>query len=68
MLRRYDVVITSYPTCASEFNPEPKAKKTQGQEPAKKPSRPRKKGPLFGGEYYRVILDEAHQIKNRSTK
>lgn len=74
-LRRYDVVITSYPTCASEYATEPKPKKAKGkgansgdEGPAKKAGPVKKMGPLFGGEYYRIILDEAHQIKNRSTK
>jgi len=69
-LRRYDVVITSYPTCASEYAAEPKAKNCKGREddPPKKAAPFKKPGPLFGGDYYRIILDEAHQIKNRTTQ
>ncbi len=66
------MVITSYPTCASEYAAEPKTKKAKGKGPADDPPKkaaPQKKlGPLFGGEYYRIILDEAHQIKNRTTQ
>lgn len=60
-LRKYDVVITSYNTCASEW-PDAKPKKGKGKgregsaEPEElKPVAPKKSGPLFGGEFYRIM-------------
>ncbi|KAL2021283.1 hypothetical protein VTK56DRAFT_7362 [Thermocarpiscus australiensis] len=56
VLGRYDVVITTYQTLVSEHgnsNPDPS------------------KGPqagCFGIHWFRVILDEAHSIKNRNAK
>ncbi|GAA5825079.1 hypothetical protein JCM11251_006091 [Rhodosporidiobolus azoricus] len=74
-LSKYHVVITSYQTCSSEWV-DPKPKKGKGKKAAvsdddvddyldDKPC-----GALFDPDYpyYRIILDEAHQIKGRSTK
>ncbi|KAG0272728.1 hypothetical protein BGZ95_011495 [Linnemannia exigua] len=55
MLRRYDVVITSSTTLAGELGDSTDRKK--------KPV-----GALFKAQYHRVILDEAHIIKNKNTK
>ena len=54
-LRKYDVVITTYQILVSEHGS----------------SSPRDDGPkvgCFGLHWYRVILDEAHTIKNRNAK
>ncbi|GAA6015721.1 hypothetical protein JCM10207_008774 [Rhodosporidiobolus poonsookiae] len=82
-LQKYDVVITSYQTCSSEWvDPKPSTKKSKSKKKADEDSGDeldrllgRKNGrsecgPLFDDEYmfYRVILDEAHQIKGRTTK
>ncbi|GAA5878782.1 hypothetical protein JCM1840_007244 [Sporobolomyces johnsonii] len=90
-LQKYDVVITSYNTAASEWiDPKPKrAKKGKGGDAEEesdldelgalasklkndkgKAAKNDVKGALFDDEYsfYRVILDEAHQIKGRTTK
>ncbi|GAA5967015.1 hypothetical protein JCM21900_002355 [Sporobolomyces salmonicolor] len=90
-LQKYDVVITSYNTAASEWiDPKPKrAKKDRGGHAEEesdldelgalasklengkgKIATAGAKGALFDEEYsfYRVILDEAHQIKGRTTK
>ncbi|KAK5098404.1 hypothetical protein LTS08_006537 [Lithohypha guttulata] len=51
-LRKYDVVITTYQTLSSEHNEGSTSEKSA----------------LFGVNWYRVILDEAHSIKNRNAK
>ncbi|KAI0863920.1 hypothetical protein F4860DRAFT_466340 [Xylaria cubensis] len=51
-LRRYDVVITTYQILVSEHNH----------------SNDKVKAGCFGLHWYRVILDEAHTIKNRNAK
>ncbi|RYP74327.1 hypothetical protein DL769_004030 [Monosporascus sp. CRB-8-3] len=51
-LRKYDVVITTYQILVSEHNHTTEALKTG----------------CFGLHWYRVILDEAHTIKNRNAK
>ncbi|KAI1487109.1 SNF2 family N-terminal domain-containing protein [Biscogniauxia mediterranea] len=51
-LRRYDVVITTYQILVSEHNH----------------SNDKLKAGCFGLHWYRVILDEAHTIKNRNAK
>lgn len=51
-LRRYDVVITTYQILVSEHNHTTATLKTG----------------CFGLHWYRVILDEAHTIKNRNAK
>ncbi|KPV74347.1 uncharacterized protein RHOBADRAFT_54186 [Rhodotorula graminis WP1] len=82
-LAKYDVVITSYPTLSNEWldpNPKKAAKKGKGAAAddddldelgklGKRGSRV-EYGALFDLDhgFYRVILDEAHQIKNRTTK
>ncbi|RYP51806.1 hypothetical protein DL768_002953 [Monosporascus sp. mg162] len=51
-LRKYDVVITTYQILVSEHNHTTESHKTG----------------CFGLHWYRVILDEAHTIKNRNAK
>lgn len=53
-LRKYDVVITTYQILVSEHGSSTKADGPQVG--------------CFGLHWYRVILDEAHSIKNRNTK
>ena len=54
-LKKYDVVITTYQTLTSEH--EGSSKEEKGL-----------KVGCFGVHWYRVILDEAHSIKNRNAK
>ncbi|KAK9687209.1 hypothetical protein K7432_014874, partial [Basidiobolus ranarum] len=51
-LKRYDVVITTYNVIASEFSKDSKDIS----------------GPLYQVKWYRVVLDEAQTIKNKSTR
>ncbi|KAK9853665.1 hypothetical protein MYU51_005015 [Penicillium brevicompactum] len=53
-LDKYDVVITTYGTLTSEFN-------SSASDKAKKSG-------IFALHWYRIILDEAHTIKNRNAK
>ncbi|OQE14042.1 hypothetical protein PENFLA_c041G08804 [Penicillium flavigenum] len=53
-LDKYDVVITTYGTLTSEFN-------SSASDKAKKAG-------IFAVHWYRIILDEAHTIKNRNAK
>ncbi|KAG0285547.1 hypothetical protein BGZ96_010207 [Linnemannia gamsii] len=55
MLRRYDVIITSSTTLAGDAGDN-------------NPRKRRPIGALFKAHFHRVILDEAHIIKNKSTK
>ncbi|KAF9332794.1 hypothetical protein BGZ91_011554 [Linnemannia elongata] len=55
MLRRYDVVITSSTTLSGEAGDDSPRKK-------------RPIGALFKAHFHRIILDEAHIIKNKNTK
>jgi SNF2 family DNA or RNA helicase len=54
-LKRYDVVITTYQILVSEFG-------------GSSPSAEGVKVGCFGLHWYRIILDEAHTIKNRNAK
>ncbi|KAL6306911.1 SNF2 family N-terminal domain-containing protein [Sparassis latifolia] len=93
-LERAHVVITSYPTVASEYaahggdakdeGDSTKSKKKKKQDnnsddsddsvgktlkkTRQKASRKKQKAALFGVNWFRIILDEAHNIKNRKTK
>ncbi|WVO21837.1 uncharacterized protein IAS62_003157 [Cryptococcus decagattii] len=70
-LKQYDVVLTTYGTLTSESASDKPSKnkvksvdgcKEEGDIPVKKV------GPLMKVKWYRVILDEAHQIRNKSTR
>ena len=52
-LSRYDIVITTYSILASEFYGRGKA---------------RENSPLFGLYFFRVVLDEAHMIREQATR
>uniref|UniRef100_A0A0K0F5U3 Transcription termination factor 2 (inferred by orthology to a human protein) n=1 Tax=Strongyloides venezuelensis TaxID=75913 RepID=A0A0K0F5U3_STRVS len=76
VLGSYDVVISSYNTIASEFShtveneEDEDGKKPKKDKPLKKPStrRASKTSVLEKVCFQRVILDEAHTIKNRNSK
>lgn len=67
-LAEFDVIITTYTTLAVEY---PKILKTAPNyaelAKAKAPLPRRDAGPLFRCSFYRVVLDEAHTIKNHKT-
>lgn len=67
-LKQYDVVLTTFATLGKEY---PKINKNHPQYEAYKKAKldpPRRKaGPAFRVKWRRVVLDEAHNIKNRRT-
>ncbi|KAL8286684.1 hypothetical protein RQP46_004212 [Phenoliferia psychrophenolica] len=76
-LARYDVVLTTYHTLAGEWPDEEGAmkKSKKGKKKAGSPESEeddfvtlKKAGPLYNVSWYRVVLDEAQNIRNRSTK
>lgn len=68
VLRRYDVVITTYTTLAHEY---PKVLKDLQENQLRKKQNlkllTKKPGPLFRVKWRRAVLDEAHFVKNRNT-
>ncbi|GAA5838313.1 hypothetical protein JCM9279_003196 [Rhodotorula babjevae] len=76
-LLRYDFVLTTYGTLVADFEDDEALEKTAKRE-AKKAGEPQAwesylkaskgTGPLFELSFYRIILDEAQQIRNRGTK
>ncbi|TYJ54749.1 hypothetical protein B9479_004597 [Cryptococcus floricola] len=63
-LKQYDVVLTTYGMLVSEGPSE----KKMIEEDGKKYVDNKKIGPLIKTNWYRIILDEAHQIRNRKTQ
>ncbi|KAL1923656.1 uncharacterized protein VTP21DRAFT_8636 [Calcarisporiella thermophila] len=73
-LMRYDVVVTTYQVVALEW---PKGEKIKSKKNDKEsesdddsdlPKATKSLGPLFRAKFYRVVLDEAQTIKNKSTR
>jgi DNA repair protein RAD5 len=68
-LLQFDVIITTYNTLSFEFSQtflnatSKRKKKTETQE-KKEPPQP---SPIYMMSFYRVVLDEAHNIKNRKS-
>ncbi|KAJ3182136.1 hypothetical protein HDU85_003178 [Gaertneriomyces sp. JEL0708] len=62
----HDVVITTYQVVAAECPKAPKKTLDDDDEEVKIPAK--KAGPLFQIDWYRIVLDEAQSIKNKSTK
>ncbi|KAL9057510.1 MAG: hypothetical protein Q9206_002319 [Seirophora lacunosa] len=69
-LRTYDVVLTTYGTLATEMKRRDAIREALRRNPNWRPITKADRLPLLGDEckWYRVILDEAQCIKNRSTK
>ncbi|KAJ9123749.1 hypothetical protein QFC24_003523 [Naganishia onofrii] len=76
-LKRYDVVLTTYGTLVQQFPPPEKKKKTRkpndfiddsGEDDSEFASNKVKHGPLALIYWYRVVLDEAAQIRNKRTR
>jgi SNF2-related domain len=61
-LVQYDVVLTTYSIISHEY---PKILQKEGNNA---PQQRRKRGPLFRMRWFRVLLDEAHAIKNRRSE
>ncbi|WWC61348.1 uncharacterized protein I303_103929 [Kwoniella dejecticola CBS 10117] len=68
-LKQYDVVLTTYGTLVAESGPKEKKKKKKKDESDEEDyTDVRKQGPLMKVHWWRVILDEAHQIRNKQTR
>nr|XP_019013335.1 uncharacterized protein I206_01401 [Kwoniella pini CBS 10737]OCF52116.1 hypothetical protein I206_01401 [Kwoniella pini CBS 10737] len=67
-LKQYDVVLTTYGTLVAESGPKEKGKKKNGSDDDEAYNDIRKQGPLMKVHWWRIILDEAHQIRNRRTR
>ncbi|KAJ9094678.1 hypothetical protein QFC21_005835 [Naganishia friedmannii] len=77
-LKKYDVVLTTYGTLVQQFPaPEKRKKKKKkrddyiddsGEEDSEFESSTQRMGPLAELHFYRVVLDEAAQIRNRHTR
>jgi SNF2 family DNA or RNA helicase len=69
VLAQYDVVITTYTTLTNEY---PKVLMNDPSyavlKKAKMPVPRRPGGPIYGCSWFRAVLDESHQIKNRRTE
>lgn len=70
--QRVDAVVTSYGTLASQWRAiQPLLEAMQGATEARKASlakRVQKVAPLYGVGWHRLVLDEAHTIRNRMTQ
>lgn len=75
-LREYDVVLTSFGTVASEYSKKERIREFEARDPDNPDAPARPKMPkdddyvLLGKNslWYRIILDEAHNIRNKETK
>ncbi|KAJ9123338.1 hypothetical protein QFC22_001537 [Naganishia vaughanmartiniae] len=76
-LKKYDVVLTTYGTLVQQFPPPEKKKKPKkpndfiddsGENDSEFTSNKAKHGPLALIYWYRVVLDEAAQIRNKRTR
>ncbi|OJD35755.1 swi snf family dna-dependent atpase [Diplodia corticola] len=73
-LRAFDIILTSYGTVASEFTKKEKIREFEARDADElegAPPRPKNTDyPLLGADslWYRIILDEAHNIRNKETK
>ncbi|KAH7334908.1 SNF2 family N-terminal domain-containing protein [Rhizoctonia solani] len=66
-LKDYDIVLTTYQTVSSDFERSGGFKKTDELMAESSEEKKRPKG-LFDIKWKRVVLDEAHQIRNHKTK
>lgn len=66
-LTQFDIVLTTYATLATEFPSQGKQAKGKKAD-LEQPIPHEKKGPILQVPWYRVILDEAQTIKDRTTR
>ncbi|KZO98477.1 hypothetical protein CALVIDRAFT_24180 [Calocera viscosa TUFC12733] len=65
-LHKYDVVLTTYSTLAMDLPPTAVLKAKDS--PEDELENPHKCGPLLKAKWYRIVLDEAQIIRNRTTR
>ncbi|CAK9784226.1 unnamed protein product [Cutaneotrichosporon oleaginosum] len=68
-IRNFDVVLTTYGTLCSESGITAKKKQrlASSDDEADDYVAKKKRGPLFKIDWFRVVLDEAHNVRNRQT-
>ncbi|KAI9636028.1 SNF2 family N-terminal domain-containing protein, partial [Dioszegia hungarica] len=76
--KQFDIVLTTYGTLISDFAETKKKKKRlyplpggandSDEEDDAPPPPARKKGPCFRFRFFRIVLDESHIIRNKSTQ
>nr|XP_019002387.1 uncharacterized protein I203_04868 [Kwoniella mangroviensis CBS 8507]OCF65848.1 hypothetical protein I203_04868 [Kwoniella mangroviensis CBS 8507] len=70
-LKQYDIVLTTYGTLVAEAGPKVRTiekRKKAGSDEEEDYRDVKKQGPLFKVQWWRIILDEAHQIRNKATR
>lgn len=75
-LKKFDIILTTFGTLSAESGLKTKnqrkqardRRREQGSDYESEDEVPNKKGPLFRTKWFRVTIDEAHQIRNRQTK
>ncbi|PRP86023.1 SNF2 superfamily RAD5 protein [Planoprotostelium fungivorum] len=67
-LSKHDVVLTTYTTLAGEIPAETKASRANADSTKRKREKQEQGCPLMDVNWFRIVLDEAHTIKDRNTR
>ncbi|KAG2393295.1 hypothetical protein C9374_006826 [Naegleria lovaniensis] len=66
-LLKYDVIITTYNTLSYEYSQTFITKERANAKKKTKDTAPQQPSPIYKMKFFRVVLDEAHNIKNRKS-